>query len=513
MARSLTVAHDKVKGFAWEPTLVPNRAFYPTKYRIPPRTKDPFRHLLCDYFAMEEEKDNRQYGALEDVIARSRSPQQAQPRWMEVLKPLLGIVCFGEYAAMKCMAMLVDAVDNPELRQGYLAQMLDEVRHVNQEDYLLRYLARHAPDPAGFNSALRARAYDPICRAGRAVFETFVSGDPIACALNLQVVAEAGYTNSVFVAVTEIAAVNGDPATPSVFLSVQSDEARHMANGYATLAAVLAEPENLPLLQQDFDAAFWRQHVFLDNFLGAVYDYFPKIRLKSYREYWEQWVWEDWVGSYIERLSPFGLQTPRWAEQARFDVQWGGHTIGMISHALWPIHHWRSDPLDDEDFEYLENHYPGWEAAYGDFWRAYREMTDPRDGALALQLFEQLPMFCRVCHMPAVLPRPDIADTRLLIDADGRRHAFCSEACETIYRSEPHRYQARTWWELYDGMDLAEYIEMAGLVRADGKTLVPQPHLRTDEEWLWTIDDIRRQQIEIRDPLRAVPIGQLRTLE
>jgi methane monooxygenase component A alpha chain len=62
-------------------------------------------------------------------------------------------------------------------------------------------------------------------------------------------------------------------------------------------------------------------------------------------------------------------------------------------------------------------------------------------------------------------------------------------------------------------MDLADYIEMAGLVRADGKTLVPQPHLKTDEDWLWTIDDIRRQQIEIRDPLRAVPIEQLRTLE
>lgn len=513
MARSLAARHDKVKAFSWEPTYVVRQPRYPTRYTIPPRTRDPFRHLLREYLAMEEEKDNRQYGALEDVIARSRSPQQAQPRWMEVLKPLLGIVTFGEYAAMKCMTILTDAVDNPELRQGYLAQMLDEVRHVNQESYLLRYLAKHAPDPAGFNSALQARAYDPICRAGRAAFETFLNDDPITCALNLQVVAEAAYTNSIFVAVTEIAAANGDPATPSVFLSVQSDEARHMSNGYATLAAVLSEPDNIPLLQEDFDDAFWRQHVFLDNFLGAVYDYFPKVRLRPYREYWEQWVWDDWVGSYIERLSPFGLQVPRWAERARRNVMWGGHTLAMLSHALWPIHHWRSDPMLDDDFEYLENHYPGWEAVYGDFWRTYRGMTDPRDRALPIQLLDKLPSFCRVCQMPAVLPRPDWADTRIFRDVNGVKHVFCSEPCELIYRRAPHRYQGKTWWEIYDGMGLADYIEGAGLLRADGRTLVAQPHLDSDASRLWTIDDIRAIGMEIRDPLRDVRLDDLPVIQ
>jgi len=95
-----------------------------------------------------------------------------------------------------------------------------------------------------------------------------MNGDPITNSLNLQVVAETAFTNSLFVAMTEVAAANGDQTTPSVFLSIQSDEARHMANGYATLAAVLAEPDNLPMLQQDFDTAFWLQHSFLDNFQG-----------------------------------------------------------------------------------------------------------------------------------------------------------------------------------------------------------------------------------------------------
>ena len=508
--RDLDAAHSKVKEFAWEPDYFARKPMRETKYKIPRRSKDPFRTLLRDYVAMEEEKDNRQYGALEDVVARTRSPERAQHRWMEVLKPLLSMTTCAEYAAVKCMASLVDTVDNPELRQGYVAQMLDEMRHTNQETYLIRYLARHAPDPAGFNSALSARSVNPLIRAARgAVFDVFLNEDPLTCSIQVQVVGEAGYTNAVFVAATEIAAANDDPATPSVFLNIQSDEVRHMANGYATLAALLAEPDNLPTIQRDLDVAFWRLHVFMDNFLGVVYDYFPKVRLRSYREYWEQWIWEDWIGGYVERLAPFGLEVPRWTERIRTDIAWGGHTCAMVAAALWPVHYWRHDVMGPDDFEYLEEKYPGWDRYYGKFWEQYEEMADPANGALALSLIESIPALCRVCHMPVILPRPDLSDSRLVRDAAGRKHALCSEPCEWLFREAPWRYQCATWLELYDGMDLAEYIERVGLLRSDGRTLVGQPHLRTDEKHLWTIDDIKRMSIEIRDPLRDVDASTL----
>jgi hypothetical protein len=505
----LNSAHERVKECAWEPEYFPRRPLYETKYKMPRRTKDPFRHLMRDYMAMEEEKDNRQYGALEDVIARTRSPERAQHRWMEVLKPLLSMTTCAEYAAVKCMASLIDAVDNPELRQGYLAQMLDEMRHTNQQTYLLRYLARHAPDPAGFNNALQARSYNPLIRAARgAVFDVFLNEDPLTCSVQVQMVGEAGYTNAVFVAATEIAAANDDPATPSVFLNIQSDEVRHMANGYATLGALLAEPDNVPMLQHDFDTAFWRLHVFMDNFLGVVYDYFPKVRLRSYREYWEQWVWEDWIGGYVDRLSPFGLEVPAWADRIRADLAWGGHTCAMLAAAMWPIHYWRHDVMGPDDFEYLEDKYPGWERHFGDFWRSYEEMSDPANGALALSLI-QMPLICRVCHMPAALPRPDIADTRVVVDTEGKKHALCSGPCETLFREAPWRYPSPTWLELHHGEDLADYILRMGLVRADGRTLVGQPHLHTDERRLWTIDDIRRAGVEITDPLREIDASGL----
>jgi methane monooxygenase component A alpha chain len=393
-----------------------------------------------------------------------------------------------------------------------MTQMLDEIRHTNVEAYLIRYLAKHAYDPAGFNSSLQTRVYDPICLAGRAAFETFLNDDPITCAINLQVITETAYTNPLFVATTEISAANNDPATPSVFLSVQSDEARHMANGYATLAAVLSDSDNLPLLQHDLDASFWRQHMFLDDFLGAIYDYFPTIRLLSYAEYWDRWVWDDWVGSYLERLAPFGLRPPRWIEKARKNVRWGGHTTAMFSASTWPLHPWRSDRMLEADFGYLEDHYPGWHKRFGPFWEAYDAMSDPLEGVLPFDLLGTAAVMCRVCQLPAIYPLPELADPKYLIDASDRRHALCSEACEEIFLSAPHRYQAMTWQELYGGMALSEYIVKAGLVRPDGKTLVGQPHLHTDEKRLWTIDDIRRADVELRDPLLDVALEAFRRI-
>ena len=54
------------------------------------------------------------------------------------------------------------------------------------------------------------------------------------------------------------------------------------------------------------------------------------------------------------------------------------------------------------------------------------------------------------------------------------------------------------------GVGLDEYIIKNGLLRADGKTLVAQPHVRDDLP-MWTIDDIRRCNLEIIDPLQVPP--------
>jgi methane monooxygenase component A alpha chain len=500
------LVHDKAKSLGWEPRA--GSPYAPTRYKIPKTTKDPFRHLLSEYYEMERGKDNRAYGMLEE----SQQLVEGPSRWLEVLKPLLGFTINGEFTAMKSMAMLIDAVPNTELRQGYLAQMMDELRHTNLEAQLLRRFVKTAPDPAGFNDTARFRASDPILRAGRAAFESFLTDDPIACSIGLQVVTETAYTNPLFVAATEIAAANGDNITPPIFLSIQSDEARHMANGYATLAAVMSEPDNMAFLQEDLDRCFWRQHVFMDRFLPLLYDYFSSVRLRCYKELWEEWVWQDWVGGYIDRLAPHGITRPPTVDYARENVKWAGHDIAAVSAAMWPLQFWRRDPLTDADFSYLENKYPGWWSRHGAFWTAYATASDRSQGDLALRLIGNIPLICRVCQMPARPIEGTVLQPVVGRDGSGRRHAFCSSVCRDIFVDEPHRYQGQTWTEINDGLELSEYVLREGLVRADGVTLVAQPHLSTEDRDLWTVDDLRRHEIEIVDPLRTFPVDQIQEL-
>ena len=500
---SLTEAHERVKGLDWNPSYEARTYRYPTKYKIPAKTKDPFRHLIRDYCSMEQEKDDRQYGSLEDALARSAAPRHATRRWTEILKLVLPAVNTGEYGAMKCMSELIDTVENAELRQGYMAQMIDEVRHINQQNYLMRWFSKYAPDPEGFNLGLKYLGGNIFGRAARNCFEAFYVGDPVECALNLQVVAETAYTNPIFVALTEVAALQGDNATPSVFLSIQSDEARHMANGYSTLAAVVSEPDNLPHLQNDLDTAFWRQHAFLDTFASAVWDYFQANRSSSYVEKWKEWIGEDWRGRYMSRLEPFGLRPPTDFDLAADRVPWVGHTIMAAASALWPLAFWRFDPMSEADFEWFENKYPGWYEHYGWYWEHYRECLKPQSG-LPVQLFPELPPTCRVCQVPCVLPRLDNTTVRFK-EYKGRRHALCSQPCERIFDQDPERFMGyKTFWELWHGCGLDEFIIRQGLVRPDGKTLVGQPQSTSDDpDVMWTIDDIRALGIEIKDPLQS----------
>lgn len=87
---------------------------------------------------------------------------------------------------------------------------------------------------------------------------------------------------------------------------------------------------------------------------------------------------------------------------------------------------------------------------------------------------------------------------------DGEVFTYCSEECRWThkvafaeeYEGRPTpamgRFSGRREWETcYNGVDLADAIVDLGFVRPDGKTTVPQPHLRFDDKEMWTLDDLR----------------------
>lgn len=508
--------HRWLQDMGWD--FEKRRSKYPSKYRFNPATREQFKLIVGEYCRMEEEKDDRQYGSLADSLARLEAGKRVEPRWAEMMKFVSNFLEMGEYASIAGSALLYDAVESPEQRNGYLAQVEDEVRHTNQLGYLKKYFASQYHDPAGFTDARRHRTGNPLFMSNRQqACEAFVSGDPVLVSLNLQMVAEACFTNPLVVAMTQLAAANGDEITPTVFLSIQSDELRHMANGYHTIVSVVDDPENMQYLQTDLENAFWIQHRGFTPMVGRAFEYGAVKRGEPWAETWDRWVYEDWGGIWMGRFTRFGLKSPRNLADAKLDAYWGQHDAFATMYALWPLVGCRVELPKDQDKEWFERHYPGWYGSIGKIFADWDKagMADPANRTLPVEWLTQNGKhiaMCRVCQsatlkltplrpgMAVTHENPTGCDLRIL-EYRGRRHAFCSQWCERMFLTEPERYTGENFFEIFDGWDLADVVKATGGVRSDGKTLTSQPHLR--EERLWTIDDLAACRIRVRNPLTA----------
>src|SRR6202040_1391225 len=234
--QSVAKAHQKIQELAWEPKYHEPVAQYGTDYTFhKAQKKDPLKQVLRSYFPMEEEKDHRVYGAMDGAI-RGNMFRQVQQRWLEWQKLFLSIIPLPEISAARAMPMAIDAVPNPEIHNGLAVQMIDEVRHSTIQMNLKKLYMNNYIDPAGFDITEKAFANNYAGTIGRQFGEGFITGDAITAAnIYLTVVAETAFTNTLFVAMPDEAAANGDYLLPTVFHSVQSDESRHISNGYSTL--------------------------------------------------------------------------------------------------------------------------------------------------------------------------------------------------------------------------------------------------------------------------------------
>src|SRR5579875_2952022 len=255
--QSVARAHQKIQELAWEP-----------------RYHQPVSHYGTDYtFRKAQKKDHRVYGA-EDGAIRGNMFRQVQERWLEWQKLFLSIIPLPEISAARAMPLLFRTVPNPELHNGQAIQMIDEVRHSTIQQNLKRLYMQNYIDPAGFNTSLRGFHDDYCGTIGRQFAEGFITGDAItAASIYLTIVAETAFTNTLFVAMPAEAAANGDYLLPTVFHSVQSDESRHISNGYATLLMALSDESNHQLLERDLRYAWWNNHAVVDAAIGTFIEY------------------------------------------------------------------------------------------------------------------------------------------------------------------------------------------------------------------------------------------------
>ena len=379
---SITKAHQKIQELSWEPTFVEPVDKYPTDYTFEKAPKkDPLKQVLRSYFPMEEEKDNRVFGAMDGAI-RGNMFRQVQERWMEWQKLFLSIIPFPEISAARAMPLAINAVPNPEVHNGLAIQMIDEVRHSTIQMNLKRLYMNHYIDPAGFDITEKGFANCYAGTIGRQFGEGFITGDAITAAnVYLTIVAETAFTNVLFVAMPGEAAANGDYLLPTVFHSVQSDESRHISNGYSIILMALADERNRQLLERDLRYAWWNNHAVVDAAIGTFIEYGTKDRRKdreSYAEMWRRWIYDDYYRSYLVPLEKYGLTIPHDLVEEAWNRIWNKgyiHEVAQFFATGWFANYWRIDGMDDDDFEWFEHKYPGWYDKYGKWWERYADYS------------------------------------------------------------------------------------------------------------------------------------------
>jgi propane monooxygenase large subunit len=512
--QSITKAHNKIQELSWEPTYVTPVEKYATDYTFEKAPKkDPLKQVLRSYFPMEEEKDNRVFGAMDGAI-RGNMFRQVQERWMEWQKLFLSIIPFPEISAARAMPLTIGTVPNPEVHNGLAIQMIDEVRHSTIQMNLKRLYMNHYIDPAGFDITTKAFQNCYAGTIGRQFGEGFITGDAITAAnIYLTIVAETAFTNVLFVAMPGEAAANGDYLLPTVFHSVQSDESRHISNGYSIILMALADERNRELLERDLRYAWWNNHAVVDAAIGTFIEYGTKDRRKdreSYAEAWRRWIYDDYYRSYLLPLEKYGLVIPHDLIEESWNRIWNKgyiHEVAQFFATGWPFNYWRIDGMDDRDFEWFEHKYPGWYDKYGKWWERYGDLSK-KNGHAPIPFDADTdyvyPHRCWSCMVPCLIREDMVVD-----EVDGQVRTYCSETChwtdavafrpEYNGRATPSMGKLtgkREWETMYHGYDLAECISDLGYVRDDGETLVPQPHLDLDPKKMWTLKEMKGHTVQ-----------------
>jgi len=507
--QSLTKAHQKIQELSWEPTFATPAEKYKTDYTFEKAPKkDPLKQVLRSYFPMEEEKDQRVFGAMDGAI-RGNMFRQVEQRWMEWQKLFLSIIPFPEISAARAMPLSIGAVPNPEVHNGLAVQMIDEVRHSTIQMNLKKLYMNNYIDPAGFDITEKAFANSYCGTIGRQFGEGFITGDAITAAnIYLTIVAETAFTNTLFVAMPSEAAANGDYLLPTVFHSVQSDESRHISNGYSILLMALADERNRDLLERDLRYAWWNNHCVVDAAIGTFIEYGTKDRRKgrdSYAEMWRRWIYDDYYRSYLIPLEKYGLKIPHDLVELAWDRISKKHYVHEVAQFFatgWPVAYWRIDGMTDTDFAWFEDKYPGWYNKYGKWWERYSALRLPNAGHNAITFDADTdyvyPHRCWTCMVPCL-----IREDAVMEEIDGTVRTYCSQTCAwTDIKAFRPTYNGREtpsmgklvgkreWETMYDGWQVSDVIKDLGFVRDDGKTLIPQPHLDLDDsKKLWKLEN------------------------
>ena len=317
--------------------------------------------------------------------------------------------------------------------------MLDETRHSQIQ---LFFPHEYCKKDRQFDWAWKAyHQNDWASIAAKHFFDDIIAArDAISVAIMLTFSFETGFTNMQFLGLAADAAETGDYTFANLISSIQTDESRHAQQGGPALEILIANGKKAQA-QEKVDMSIWRAWRLFAVLTGPDMDYYTPLqhRKQSFKEFMHEWI----IGQFERSLLDLGLDKPWYWDQfiEELDTTHHGYHLGVW---YWrPTIWWNpAAGASEQDREWLEEKYPGWNERWGQCWDVITENI--RAGREDLTLPETLPLVCNMNQLPVCgIPGDKHWDMKVYtVERNGRLFHFDNEVDKWAWETDPERYQA-----------------------------------------------------------------------
>lgn len=397
--------------------------------------KDPFEIVPPNYYAIQAEKENMLVNNYE-LISRYNLSRDFDARWLQLIRLAMVALPSPEYAIGSAFGALALRVPGASWRLGVMAQMFDEHRH-GQND--LRNAAElNKQFPGVFKTRNTQFKHMWLMQIFRSYFEDInstLSRDVLEGVVGLNWCLEVALSNMIFGGLPGVSVQSNDTRTAQHFMSIQSDESRHMSLGNEMFRFALenaSDTGNMEIVEYWLHKWMWRTYRALMAPVAVAADMFSANRAESYAELYQRYVTEGVVNNLLAPLQKrYGLKMPRSMETMKAEVPYYSGALWQLLYGYKRIAPVLIPKVNDADRTWLTAKYPNWESSFGQWWTEV-DAGDDKDAA-------DIPTICHVCQLPCVMPV--YHDPKVLhADYRGETFSFCSEPCREIFSNEPDIY-------------------------------------------------------------------------
>lgn len=430
--------YEEIKeAFAWTPRYQSPDVFYQARSPIKTdweRFTDPFELVFDNYMRVQAEKQQVLWNGL-DLLSRFGLNRKIDHRWHEFSRLVYAALSPAEYSISLSFGRFVRHIPGSSIKLATMAQVIDEIRHAAIERKTALKLAEGHPDHIiyldrhwknGWTIQVFRSYFEEVCALAKV--------DPLQTLLALSFHIEVGISNTIFAALPESVTRANDFSTAQTFMSVQSDETRHMALGYNTFRYVLdlvsdADKETINWWNNKW---IWRGYRALAPAVAFSADVYNTNKSSSFKEYVYRYLVQFYRGVEKE-LQQRGLKPIAFLDAILEDVEYFTHGLWQVLFAYKYLSFIKVPRVTRRDRQWLTTKYPHWESLYGRWWDEV--------AAGDMKNAQGVPTICQVCQLPCVFPsyhEPKIHSSTY----QGKEYHFCSEPCKLIFEHDPDIYRA-----------------------------------------------------------------------